>query len=290
MSQRIAFIGRKALGSVRMRGVDVAAKLGVPFLPLKAITSGKRWDTLVLVKYWTDRRENYAKWIRRRCDRLIFDPSDCFSQYKPHAEPGDFWRWCHKQLDFDEIVATSPAALESMGVLLREKVLGHLMPHHADPRVGPDWYDPDGPVVYAGGPQFIRSAVDEIAVACNRLSRRFVLAEGPGSWRALKGAALCLHLRLPPTDTPLARVAKPQVKLENAAAAGLPCLATPHACATSLERPRGQALPQRRGVYWTADNEQQWLGTLDWAQDAPPLSNPVTLDQHCARWREVLRL
>ena len=54
------------------------------------------------------------------------------------------------------------------------------------------------------------------------IGRRLVVARNYG---ALQGASLALALRLPPYDTRLYRSCKPQIKLANAAAAGLPVVA-----------------------------------------------------------------
>lgn len=278
----IAFTGRRALGGVKMRGVAVADKLGVPFVDLSELSG--RYDTLVLVKYWTHGRDHdYSKVLRRSCERLIFDPLDVFSSTKPLAEPSEFWRWCWKRLQFNDLIATSPACADSMvsGVpsLMPEPVQFHLLPHHADPRIGPDWYNPRGPVVYAGGLRFIQSALVEIQAACDRLGRRLLLDYNKDCWRRLQGAALALHLRLPPEDTPLNRYCKPQVKLENAAAAGLPCLATADPCVMSLDIPHIVAA------------SGDFFGDIRWSlENAAPLTNPVTLDHHCARMAQLLGL
>jgi len=284
----IAFTGRRALGGVKMRGVAVADKLGVPFVDLSELSG--RYDTLVLVKYWTHGKDSdYAKISRRSCTRLVFDPLDVFSGTKPDAEPSLFWSWCWNRLHFDDLIATSPACAETMETArashgdVPAPFVIHQAPHHADPRVGPDWYNPNGPVVYAGGVRFIASALPRIQAACDRLGRRLLLDYRRDCWERLKGAALALHLRLPPEDTPLNRHAKPQVKLENAAAAGVPCLATPDPCVTSLREVRGGLTAHR-------EHNPDWQSLIDDSLDGDTLSNPVTLDHHCARMARILGL
>lgn len=283
---KVAFTGRKALGGVRMRAVSVAKRLGVPFVDLSELEG--RYDCLIVVKYWDGKGGDYAKTIRKSCDRLIYDPLDVFSQKKPDADPSKFWHWTWHQLHFDDLIGTSPACVETMtGVneIPQVECKIHLAPHHADPRIGPNWYNPNGPIVYAGGLRFIESALPQIQQACNALGRRLLVDYNKDCWRRLEGAALALHLRLPPHDTRLNKLCKPQVKLENAAAANLPCLATPHPCVMSLEKP---------GVNYTfrdaASNGINWKMWLDHSLKSEPLANPVTLEQHVERMREIIGL
>jgi len=274
---KIAFTG-KNIGGVRMRGVDVAERLGVPFININKLKLSDRFNTLVLVKYWDD-----PLLLRRCCDQLIFDPLDCWSSTKPNAKPCDFWQWTRKLLQFDEIIATSPACLESMACLPESKVIGHMLPHHADLRVGPDWHNPNGPVVYAGGRRFISSALPQIESACKQLGRNLLLDHGRNCWRRLQGASLCLHLRLPPEDTLLNQYCKPQVKLENTAAAGLPILATCDPCVTW----RKNLTCAWRDAVTNGINWETWI---EFALAQEPLMNPVTLEQHADNMAKVLEL
>lgn len=265
---KVAFVGRPKLGGVKMRGVAVARELGVPFIDSREIRASDRWDALVLVKYW----DEHAATLRAACERLIFDPLDCWMQTKPYANPEAFWNWTWKQLRFDAIIGTSPACIETMEATPKRRFSVHLAPHHADPRVGPDWYDPNGPIVYAGGRQYIEAALPKL----EKLPRmRFDFEKD--AWKSLRGASLMLHVRLHPHDTPLNRHCKPQVKLENAAAAGLPILATDDPCVTSM-------LPTGYPVVRKIDD---WFGNNPLPS---PLCNPVTLADHCNRMREILGL
>ncbi len=65
-------------------------------------------------------------------------------------EPVAYFQAIHKQMQFDELLATSPAVMEAMQEALPGLPV-HLVPHAADPRVQPGWHDPAGPMVYAGG-------------------------------------------------------------------------------------------------------------------------------------------
>ncbi len=268
---RVAFTGRAGLGGAMMRGKAVSQVLGVPFVETEGVSTQDRIDTLVLVKYWGDPDE-----LRGKCDRLIFDPLDCWSSFREwlDAEPADFWRWTHRVLRFDEIIATSPACARVMRDAL-PRVPVHLAPHHADPAISPSCYAPKGSVVYAGRLRYIESELRSIQKACKRLGRRLVVEKAKWTPTCLEGASLFLHLRLPPTDTPLNRHCKPQVKLENAAAAGLPVLASPDPCVTSL----------RPGVTESSDD---WERGIEAALRSEPLANPVSLDEHARTMERIL--
>lgn len=225
---RAAIVGRSGLGGVNMRGKDVADRLGIAFLDLRSTNwAAQTWDTLLVVKYWDDR----APLIRSACERLIHDPLDCFTQTKPNAEPAAYWKWCVKQTGADVLIGTSPACVESM---IPAGLPVWLMPHHADPRIGRNWHDPRGPVVYAGGVRFLGNQIEGITLACERLGKAFQIVTDKHCWRALEGAAVTLSVRIGAEATQLNRVCKPQVKLANAAKAGIPAVSTPDPAVTSL--------------------------------------------------------
>jgi hypothetical protein len=277
---KLIVTGRKALGGVRMRGVAVAEKLGVPFIDLKDLETSGKHDTILLVKYWHSKHADYSAIIRRHCDRLVYDPLDVFSSTKPKADAIIFWNWVFGKVRPDEMIATSPACAETMRATADETPI-HMLPHHADPRIGPDWHNPNGPIVYAGGVRFIKSALRDIDHACTRLGKRLSLDYSRDCWQRLQGASLCLHLRLPPEDTELNRYCKPQVKLENAAAAGLPCLVTPDPCVTSLGK-------KTITLFDVEPTPKEWMDAIEYAARRKPVSNPVTLDDHVNTLSEVL--
>lgn len=224
---RLTFIGRSGLGGVQMRGVDVARVLGAAFYDWKRVPS-HAFDTVIVVKYWD--AETLAS-LHQRCQRLILDPLDVWTQTRPHDEPEAFWRWCQSETRCDAMIATSPAMQESMNAAGVKSIL---IPHHADPRIEPDWYDAAGPVVYAGGLRFLGDARPRIEAACKRLNRRFVAADDRSCWQSLRGAGLALSVRLGEERTPLNVQCKPAVKIANAAAAGVPVLCTDDPAITSL--------------------------------------------------------
>ena len=266
----LAFVGQRSLGGVQMRGVAVADALGVPFFDLKDLRKADKIRTLILVKG----HGRYAKDIRHSCERLIYDPLDAwFLSGREHDLPDVFWRWTHAQLAFDEIIATTPACAATMQDAL-PGVPVHLAPHHADPTIRPS-YDPDGPVVYSGAKRYLGNELPAIKHACKTLGRKLVIESGKGPPKKLAGASLVLHVRMPPHDTPLNRWCKPQVKLENAAAAGCPILVSDHPCATSC-------YPD--AVVHAGD----WNASISAALGTAPLHEPVTLTQQRDRLRQLL--
>lgn len=251
-----AIIGRSGLGGVRMRGIDIAARIGVPFFDSRMLPPG-RYGTLIVVKYWPDN----IREIRSRCERLILDPLDCWCQTQPQMKPQEFWRWCKAETRCDAMVATTPSVAETMKSSGVEVLYA---PHHADQRIGTDWYNPDGPVVYAGGGRYLGSEAKAIEAACEIVGRKFVIRQDADCWQALEGAALALSCRFGPERTPLNIWCKPGVKLANAARAGIPVLAT-----------------HDPAVFTLCDTE---LVTGDWVEDiraalkSAPCRAPHTID------------
>ena len=270
---KIAFTGRSSLGGVQMRGMAVAEELGVEFIDVRKLKPFHRFDVLVLVKYFSD---SQTQLLRRCCDRLIYDVLDPWSSWKIHDKdvPKRFWSWVCHHLRLDDLIATSPACAKTMK---KAPAQVHLLPHHADPRIRDGWYDPNGPIVYAGGERFIRNQFPQIESACRKIGKPFVMNTTNSGWQALHGASLCLHPRLPPHDLLLNKYCKPQIKSENAAAAGLPMLATDDPCVTSL-RPDV--------VTWKPGDD--WTERMQSAIEAGPIRNPVSLEEHAKRIMQVL--
>jgi Protein of unknown function (DUF616)/Glycosyl transferase family 2 len=225
-TSRFAVAGDPGLGAVRMRGESLARHLGCELLGPGAVAGTSRRDTIVLVK----KGAGAAK-ARERCDHLVYDPLDAFCDDPLDTDAADFWRERHRELAFDDIIATSPACLAIMRGALPERVRVHLSPHHADPRIHEGWADRNGPVVYVGLHHFIDPGMERIRQACALIGKEFVVAS---DFHALRGASLALALRLPPYDSPLNRCCKPQVKIANALAGGLAVVATDCPAATSL--------------------------------------------------------
>jgi hypothetical protein len=106
-----------------------------------------------------------------------------------------------------------------------------LVPHHYDSSIEPDWYDPSGPVTYVGDPRFIEARRSVIREACDILRLKFQISRDV---KDLRGTGLALALRLGQWQTSLNKKCKPQIKVENAIAAGIPVLITGHPAETSL--------------------------------------------------------
>lgn len=277
---KIAITGRPRLGGVQMRGMAVAEELDIEFIDVRKLKPTRRFDVLVLVKYWVEpveiRGRKQINQARQCCDRLIYDPLDPWSGWSVYDQliPKRFWSWVCRHLQPDDLIATSPACAKTMKMAPAQV---HMLPHHADPHIRSDWHDPNGPVIYAGGERFIRNQLPQIESACRRIGKPFVTNTKNSGWQALRGASLCLHPRLPPHDLPLNRFCKPQIKSENAAAAGLPLLATDDPCVTSL-RPDV--------VTWKPGDD--WAERMQAAIEAGPVQNPVSLQDYVKGLMQVL--
>lgn len=251
-----------------MRGRDVAARMGEHFADWHNVPQGPL-DTVVCVKYW----DPVIREIRKRCKRLIVDGLDCWSQTHPMWQPADFWQWVQTQTQCDLMLGCSPSAVESMQAAGCAAVCA---PHHADERIGTDWYDADGPIVYAGGERFLGDERPRIEAACKALGREFVCRFDKDCWQALKGAALSLCVRFGKERTPLALIAKPTVKIANAARGRIPTLATMDSAITSLHPPGSSAL-----------FDGGWDNSIANGLACLPPIYPWTLDTHCTLIRKL---
>src|SRR5262245_38517988 len=184
----VAVAGPLRLGAFRMRGLPVAQAFGWDLLDTsagpEALSLPSRYDTILLVKY----HHGCADQLRRSCRRLIYDVLDAWPR-DSMAEPATFWKQCQDEVGFDDLVVTTPSALDSAVDALPQRRV-HLLPHHADPRITGNWYDEGGPIVYAGHQRFVRIGAPALREAARRLGREFVVAHGGRGWRSLPGASL----------------------------------------------------------------------------------------------------
>lgn len=221
-------VGHPNYGGTKMRGALLARHLKTKLVHPSKVGGLQRRDIVYYIKDGA-----CGKAIRRTAHRLIYDPLDVFYRTRHTREPTDYWQAQHHEIQFDDIIATSPACFELMVSCMPPEVKVHLVPHQCDMRIKSNWYNPEGPIVYAGITAFIKEKLPEIKEACKRLGRPFIHANPQGT---LKGASLALALRCAPYNTKVNRYCKPQIKIENAAAAGLPMVTTDDP-ATLSQRP-----------------------------------------------------
>lgn len=266
MTPTVAMIGAGAGGAFSMRCQAVAEMAGWPLLTRSAIEEPRRYNVIIYVKGGLT--DTQARRLRRKADVVIYDVLDAWS--RRDIPPKIFFRKAYEAIGFDYIIATTPSSISAIKAGVPDTVTW-LLPHHADPRCNREWYRPDGPVVYSGSLPYLGTQVAGITQACKRLGVEFKV--GPDV-RDLKGARLALAVRLPPTDTDLNRICKPQVKVENALACGIPVLASNHPCITSLHPWVSKILHQKPTV-------DQWTEALKAALKAPrPDWKAVSLKEH----------
>jgi hypothetical protein len=272
---RIAITGKKGLGGVEMRGESLANACGWDFIPVHKIKASDSFDLLILVKYW----DTHAAALRAAAKRLIHDPLDCWEGLKQgHQHPQEFWRWVRRRFPFDELISTSPMCRVQMQAALPACKV-HLLPHHADPRIEPDWYDPDGPAVYAGAVRFMESVNCELVERLQAETQRGLFCDfSRDAWKSLKGASHAVLGRWGQTQHPLNDACKPQVKLENALQAGLPIFGRLDRAGLSLLTPRAG---NRCVTVIPTDGP---LGTLELH---PAGAKPVTLADSAAGYKAI---
>jgi hypothetical protein len=220
----LVIFGEPRLGAVQMRGEVLAAHFQCPLRSSKTSLPGDRADVAIVVK-------ECSPAVRDTADRLIYDPLDVFWNSSRGMGPKEFWRKKYDALHFDDIIATSPACEALLRESLPDRVRVHMIPHHSDSRINESWFNADGPIVYSGQPEFLSHGLDRVRSACRMLGKELVIGS---SCEVLKGASLALALRLPPYDTPLNRMCKPQVKIANAIAANVPVVTTDCPAALTL--------------------------------------------------------
>lgn len=141
---------------------------------------------------------------------VVYDPLDVFWT-NPHVDPVEFWRGHEQEYGryVDIWVATSPACRTAMVKAGIKRIA--MIPHWPDPKVVQCDRDPNGPVVYHGLGCFTEGCPIDF------------VRSGFNGWNDLRPSAV-LCARFGSSNTPLNSVCKPQIKLANAIAAGLPAL------------------------------------------------------------------
>lgn len=216
---KVAVFGDPRLGGVQLRGVQLASQLGVPFIPLPLTEPAPQLDVGVMVKYG----RGYEVRIREACRFVIYDPLDDWGQQD--VNPYEHWRRIACILRPTVMIATSPACVAVMKLGRRYVDLPprlHLIPHAPDTRL--NWHrDKDAPVAYVGDTRYLDGHSLYIINACKKSGRQVRFIEEPP---VELSACLLLHPRLGRSATAINRLCKPQIKLANAARAGIPVLAT----------------------------------------------------------------
>lgn len=260
---KIGVAGPLGWASFRIRGEPLAKMLG-----WKLIDVSKRirehFDVIWLVK----RKGNNYIHVRNHCDRLVFDPLDFW--HSPNGvNPSACWRRVYKDMPFDTIIATSPACWAKMHESMKgTDVPVHMLPHQCDHRVSEHWYDPAGPVVYAGAGSFAKNYEPILTKACRVIGREYRpnYSQYHG-WQGLQGAALVLAIRCGRShNCRFTRFCKPQIKIENAAAMRCPVLCGGHPAEISLHPECSIVRPED----FTSD--KRLCGVITRALSAPPPS------------------
>lgn len=224
-------IGPTSWGSFQMRGDPVAQRFGWDRYNSRArVDVGeRRYENCLAVKC------DVPPVVRRTAKRILFDPLDkWFENPKtarltaPQFLANEFGR-----NKFTDLIASTIPMRDAAKRGLPKSVRVHLVPHHADPRVGLDWCDPNGPIVYAGMIKFIEPVIERVRRACRIIGREFRLDTDHHAWRGLEGASLVLAPRIG-LRSHLNLECKPCVKIANAAQAGIPVLATNDPAITTL--------------------------------------------------------
>lgn len=221
--------GPTSFGSYQMCGKPLAGVLGFSEMNSRAKFKFERKVDVALVV-----KTGIPAPIRQKAKRVIWMPLDVWfaSGNAANMEPGEWFRRQHDVFRFDDVIVATPALQAAAEAeLVKRQVRVHLVPHHADPRVGLDWRKADGPIVYSGQKDFIGDEGFAVLQQAARLiDREFRTAIG---FEVLEGAALVLAPRLL-LRTKLNVLGKPTVKLANAAQAGIPVLATDDPSITGL--------------------------------------------------------
>ena len=188
---KIAVIGPKGFASFRIRGQPLAAVHDWACLDVRKQIKG-HYDVIWLVK----RNNRNYKHVRSHCDKLVCDPLD-FWHWPNRVDPVTCWRTIFDVMPFDAIISTSPACRNAM----KEGLAGtgvpvHMLPHQCDHRVKPEWYNPDGPIVYAGIRAYVKAYEVTLTTACEMIGRKYhgVYSEHHGQL-GLDGASLVIALR-----------------------------------------------------------------------------------------------
>lgn len=271
-------LGPTSFGSYQMCGRPIVRELGFTELNSRAkITVSRKHDIALVVK------TGIPAVVRQHCRRLIWYPLDIWfgDRRSAEMEPVEWCRLNWEAHNFDDIIVSTMALKAAAdSELTKYRVRVHLVPHHADPRVGLDWYSKDGPIVYAGQMDFIGDEGKAVIEAAARQIGKDVVFGV--SHECLKGASLALAPRLL-LRTKLNVLAKPTVKIANASQAGIPVLATDDKSITDLF-PDVRVCPVEA---WRITDAL--AGEMSKALDDPPSIMKFPFDQWLQRIKEIVQ-
>ncbi|MCK5604196.1 hypothetical protein KAR91_20075 [Candidatus Pacearchaeota archaeon] len=197
--------------------------------------TGGPYDVGYLIKF-RSRPRSWPNNLRDICDKLVWDHLDCWAS-PARQRIYDCFRETNKILKADVIIATSPAGLD---VLVKNffdiqppRII--ILKHQSDERISPDWYDPEGPIVYGGTIRFLGEHVESLRNACEILGRELrINSSQHHGWKVLEGASLQLGLKFPPHNTEWNQHCRPTVKIANSVASSVPIIVNGWPSETSL--------------------------------------------------------
>jgi hypothetical protein len=269
---RVAVVGSGAGDAYKMRAAIPAQLAGWELVPVGQATRIKHqsYDVVIFVKSGINPMQ--ADCLRRMAKYVVYDPLDGWSQDDPN--PTEFFSSMGDMIKPDLWLATSPSCQQEIQKAVPGSSVA-MLPHPCDRRSTEFRYDPAGPVIYSGDPRYLGSFQSAIEFSCNFTGRQFICRPDP---MLHVGASLALALRLPPTDTQINRLCKPQAKVENAIAGGIPVLASHHECTLSL-------YPSITTIKWDRNTtNSHFVDAMDAAlSNKSLLSNiPMTQDRYAA--------
>lgn len=255
------------MGSYRIRGKLLCKRFG--YRDLAGGNSLDQFSTCIIIKALPNEIP--------KAYRYLIDPLDVFIGYR--REPVNFWISHIRHIEYKlgpgvEWVATSESVAQSMRVATRRPI--HIIPHWPDPNVNAVEFNPHGPLYYHGQRTFLPegcmlwNAIQD-ATGCQIEAAPFQ------NWKPCTGVLSIRH--------PYRRInseCKPQIKLANALAAGLPCLCSdlPAVRSLLLQYPFMEAVEVSRGLKSVAD--AAGLDGLLWIL---PTERTYELPSHLCRMR-----
>lgn len=204
----VAVTGRRPeWGSYRLRGQLVCNE----FAWNNKGNSGSDADVTIVIKELPEGQI--------QSERILFDPLDCFTDFS--GSPDAYWKGFVAQQEAllgraCEWIATSPSVQAIIQKYTYAKV--HLCPHWPDPRVRHVNYHRLANFVYDGDSRFL-SPETAFVKGLSRITGKSVDFQPFDAWTDVFAV-----LSVRASSTAIIAACKPQIKLANAMAAGLPCL------------------------------------------------------------------